>query len=282
MCQLDESVTQLREKRAHWTDCLVSDDVNSIQNQLTRMTWNITVFRVLMEEALPRAPDAEGGGKQLNGPLLRLLQESFLESLLLGFRRLMDRGGLDGDRGVNSLRSLLDDISEHSHLLTRGAIIQLGPPDTMNSGNRGGDFLHAWADTKHRQIDNLTGLAEDPDDRIPRHLFDDRRKTLETDFESAKAMINQEIAHAATPQSRSRFHYQRITWDDLYKLHAELCKSAHFLDRLICESGLGSFLPIQIGGGEVDYLSRTNVAARATGLPQENTFELKEVRMRSP
>lgn len=62
MFMCDACIEQLRDKRRQWIDCLDGDDVNSICNQLLRMTWNITAFRVLMEAAFDLAPDADEGG----------------------------------------------------------------------------------------------------------------------------------------------------------------------------------------------------------------------------
>jgi len=262
MIMCDAHLEQLREKRRQWIECLDGEDDNSITNQLTKMTWNITAFRVLMENAFDLAPVAEEGGKQLNWLLFGLLQESFLESLLLGLRRLMDPAVLAGPRGVCSLVSLLRDIGNHAHLLTRDAIIQLGPPDgIMKDGNHGDMFLQAWRCIRNRLIDELTRR---PHDWIPRELFDRRRETLEKTFKDLEPLINTKIAHAATVEScksRPRFDYPKILWSHLYDLHGDLCKTAHFLHNLICETGMNSFLPV-FQGHEFQYLSRPIVAKK--------------------
>jgi hypothetical protein len=257
MVMCDAHIEQLRDKREQWIDCLDGNDVHSIANQLTQMTWNLTAFRVLME-AYDLAPDADEGGKQTNGLLFGLLQESFLASLLLGIRRLMDKERLGGNRGVYSLWSLLKDISEHSHLLTRDAIIRLGPPGE----NHGQLWLQDWPTIKDSLIDDLTGIAENertPNDRVPRVVFDSKCDTLSDKFHRVEKLINKEIAHAATPESRGSVNYNGILWSDLYDLHADLCKTAHFLQDLISESGWISFLPV-LRGHEFQYLSRSIVS----------------------
>lgn len=179
----------------------------------------------------------------------------------MGLRRLMDKekNGLYGKRGVYSLWALLDDVGRHSHLLVRDAIIRLGPPQKERCGEV---FRHDWACTKNQFIDELVGVSDakrSPHDRIPQDLFDTRRKTLEGKFANAENLINKEIAHPATPDSRRGFNYQEILWGDLYDFHAELCKTAHFLQDIISESGMNSFLrPFQ--GDELQYLSRPMVA----------------------
>jgi len=256
----DAHVEQLRDKRQQWIDCLEGEDVNSITKQLTRMTWNITAFRVLMEECFDRAPNGEGGGKQVNWLLVELLKESFLASLLLALRRLMDNAGLDGNRSVYSLWSLLKDISEHSHLLTRDAIIRLGPPGE----NHGQLWLQDWSKFKHSVIDGLTGVAEDQRssvDRIPYDVFGRRRKKLQEKFQNVENLINKEIAHAATPKSRGGVNYQGIRWGDLYGFHGELCKAAHFLLDIVSKTGMDSFLPV-FQGDEFQYLSQPIVAKK--------------------
>jgi hypothetical protein len=267
MALCDAHFEQLRDKTQQWIDCLDGEDLNSITNQLTRLTWNITAFRVLVEEAYDLASDAPEGCKQLNGLLFRLLQESFLESLLMGLRRLMDseRDGLNGKRGVYSLSALLKDVSEHSHLLTRGAIVRLGPPDgSIQDQRRGVEFIEAWTRSRNQLVDELVSVTENnrkTEDRIGRHVFDGRRRMLEVKFTMAEGLINKKIAHAATPRSRQGFNFDRVHWDDLYGLHAELCKTTHFLQDLISESGMSSLLPM-FQGDEFDYLARPIVAEK--------------------
>lgn len=254
MAVCDAHIEQLRDKRQQWIDCLDGKDINSIRNQLARMTWNITAFRVLMEDVFDRAPDTEEGGKQVNWLLVELLKESFLASILLALRRLMDKAGIDGKRGVISLWSLLKDISDHSHLMTRDAIIHLGPP-----GEKHGDlWLQDWLKLKHSLVDQLTETDEgsrSPSDRIPRSVFDRQSKTLQDKFKNVEKLINKEIAHAASPESRGSVKYDGILWSDPYDLHAELCKTSHFLQDIISETGMNSFLPV-FQGDEFQYLSR--------------------------
>jgi hypothetical protein len=107
MAVCDARVEQLRDKRKQWKECLDGEDSNCIAKQLNRMTWNITAFRVLMEDAVPLAQDAEEGGKQINRLLFNLLQDSFSESLLMALcdsPPLSDSGGAfflrRNDRGV--------------------------------------------------------------------------------------------------------------------------------------------------------------------------------------
>lgn len=242
MVVCDTCANQLREKVQQWHACLIGEDANSVENQLRRMTWDITVFRVLME-VHRLAPDTAHGGKRLNGMLFNLLHGTFSASLLLGFRRLMDKNGLDGNRGVYSLASLLKDVSRNAHVLTRSAILEPGPGDSRRIDQ---EFLSDWKESKNHQIDRLIGIDDElqrsPADQIPSNLFDDRLISLQEHFGPVESLVNKAIAHAATPKSRGEYDFESIPFDDLYAFHAELCRAAHFLRSLFSDAALHSFL----------------------------------------
>jgi hypothetical protein len=258
----DVCLDQLRKTRTEWIRWLCGEDVNSIDQQLTRMTWDITVYRMVVE-AHRLAPDAVEGGKQLNGPVFRLLHRCFSESLLLGFRRLMDKEALNGKHGVYSLWSLLDDIGRNSHLLTRDTIVRLGSEDSLREHWRGNqEYLNDWAFARNKLIDEWIGIAEAErslGDQIPAKLFDDRRQLLEQKFAPVKPLVDKAIAHAATPESRGSSAFEPMLLDDLYKFHAELCKTAHFIQTFISDTAISSFLATPLYD-QFQYLSRPIVA----------------------
>jgi hypothetical protein len=82
------------------------------------MIWNAAAFRMI-NEARRHAPQNQHGAPCVNALLHALLDRCFFESQMLAVRRQLDDDGLRGKRGVFSLRSLLDDLSEHRAILTR-------------------------------------------------------------------------------------------------------------------------------------------------------------------
>ena len=262
MATCDPRIVQLREKRAKWLGWLCGEDVNTIEQQLIRMTWNVTVYRIAIE-AHRLAPSAEEGGKQLNGPLFRMLHLCFVESFLLGIRRLMEDEGTDGKWGVYSLKALLKDMSENVHLLTRSAIIGVGPDESSGTHwKSNSEYSADWTYARNQMIDKWVALTEaerSPLDQISASLFDDPRTLLEQKFRTVKLVVDKAIAHAATEMSRGEVHFENIPLDDLYGLHAEMCKTAHFLRNLISDSMMSSFLPNPLYD-QFQYLSRPIVA----------------------
>lgn len=124
-------VANLREKRNKWLDWLNGDDRHSIANQLNQLAWDMASFEMVVE-LYRLAPDAPEGGKKLNGLIFGLLERCFLQSLLLGFRRLMDDPGPDGPRGVYSLKRLLEYLSANASLLTRESLLAIEVEDRNN------------------------------------------------------------------------------------------------------------------------------------------------------
>lgn len=252
----DAHLNELREKRKQWNDCLNGEDVNTITSQLARMTWDIVAFRVLVEAH--NLGTEEVRSERFNAFPFRLLHKCFSESLLIGFRRLMDNCGLDGNRGVYSLASLLKDIHKSSHLLTREAITSLLREELQrrySDSKMVGNFI----EIKHEMIDKLTGIAtvrRTPNDQIPSDLFEERLNRLKDKFEAAEKLINKVIAHAATKESRNGNDVEPLRFDDLYEFHAELCKTAHMVQCVITDTSDLSFLPtIPPSDGEFQSLT---------------------------
>jgi hypothetical protein len=264
MVVCDHRIHQLRDKMKEWTACLAGEDDNSIFNQLRRASWNIAAYRVLVEEVHRIAPNSEEGGKQLDPILFGLLHSCFSDSLLMTLRRLMGKEGLHGKRGVNSLPSLLGELSQNYHLLTRETIIAVGPDKCVDdSKDADAHSGSTWEKLRNYSIDHWTNVSEaqrSPRDCIPQAQFEKRCEALERGFEAAAQLINKGIAHAATLESRRGTVITPISFAELYSFHAELCKSAHFLNSLLRSSGTPSFL-MELPDAAFKYLSRPIVSA---------------------
>jgi len=246
MTTCDFCMNQLRDRHKQWNDCLNGDDVNSISHQLDRMTRDITDFRVLLE-AHQLASERDGNAKWINEFPFRLLHKCFSESLLLSFRRLMDGEGRDEKHGVYSLLSLLNDMIKHSHLLTREAVVRVTSENLeAESEQQDDEFFRDMETSRNRTIDRVIGVEEQnrsPSDVVPAKIFEEKRKELAKQFEPVKILVNKLVAHAATPTSRDNADIQPLIFEELYKFHEALCRTAHYIQDLILNTSSSHFLP---------------------------------------
>ena len=120
----NKTIEQFRTRRDLWIECFNGNDPHSIMNQICRMVWNTAAFQVI-NEARRLARPAEENTVQLSGLIHELIDEGFFEGQLLAIRRLTDTYPITDDsrgRDVWSLTSLLDDMRNHVHLMTRGKL----------------------------------------------------------------------------------------------------------------------------------------------------------------
>ncbi len=249
----------LAENREEWIEALSGDDQHSIMNQIQEMIWDAAAWRVV-NEARRLAPKDSEGGVQLNNLMFGLLDKVFFESQLATVRRLTDREGMQGKRGVCSLVGLIADISKHRELLTREAIfdaegleynyepIQVSRMEYVQARQAAGEM--AWDvpealrwernERRHKQIDRLTGVESSDRqlcDILQCEMLANLKKKIEKPCEDLIVYATKFIAHAATPESREtkKADEIEITLSDVWEAHKVLCEVARFL--AICVLG---------------------------------------------
>src|SRR5690348_6622377 len=98
-----------RERRAQWIFWLMGDDQHSIWTQISSLLWDINLFQTINDLRRMGAehPTSEVG---FNNSVLRMLDAGFVATQVTSIRRLTDRQPRDPDKGVISLRRLVDEI----------------------------------------------------------------------------------------------------------------------------------------------------------------------------
>ncbi|MBF0572019.1 MAG: hypothetical protein HQL12_09150 [Candidatus Omnitrophica bacterium] len=262
----DMCFNKLKARRDLWVACFSLKDRNSIINQVYQMVWNAAVFR-LINEARRITPDNPQGHKEINGTLHYFIDECFFDSQLLAVRRLTDGYPLDGERGVFSLLSLLNDMKANASLMRRGNLFLVEGNEydyeaiehralaygleQMKSGQRV-IFTPPELDShpmklRHEQIDVLSGVKENqrtPNDCIREEIFDRLIKKIKSATNEIKVYVDKNIAHASTLESRAFYNAEQvsITLGYLWEAHKIICQVVHFINAYILFDGSGGFL----------------------------------------
>lgn len=253
------------KKQKAWVDCLVGRDRNSVFNQIHRMVWNAAVFNVI-NEGRRTAPLTPEGGPALNGMVHRFIDQCFFQNQMVAIRRLVDKGGLHGRRGIYSLGSLIADMMQHVHLLTRcnlmtAAGLPMDPDPIRNLANRyieehcGGaeegvmvppELDYERIEERHAEIDKLCGVRPNKragGDTVKATFLCAMLKKLDG-CRAVATHVNKFIAHAATPESRSEVKADeaRLTLKHLRAAHEVICRVAVCLDRFLLTGACHGFV----------------------------------------
>ena len=249
-------------KREQWIDWLSGDDRHSVAKQITAMTWDAAVFR-MVNEARKYAPAASDGNVQLNGMTHDLLNRCFFKSQAIAIRRL-----LDPRSDTYSLYHLIDDMSQNVSLMTRAHILAAeGKPydyeplkrammEYLQRESVDGDGCNVpsglvWWDVenRHKEIDRLSGVApvhRHPEDTVRAELFQNMKQHLVDQQADIRTWVNKFIAHAASPDSRAIVDADKVkpTLGHLWDMHALACKIATFVGAAVLGDSFTSPLPV--------------------------------------
>ena len=263
---------KFKEKMEIWKECISGKDQNSIINQLSTMSWNAAVFRVI-NEARKNAATNEKGEFKLNAMVHNFINNCFFENQITTIRRLTDNYPIYGEMGVYSLVSLLQDMKKNIKLLTRANIIKINGleydpepvkakfyqymHEQMKNGNTtcsipcGLDFY--GIEREHKYLDALTQTTPEKrsfDDLVAESIIDKLIAKVVSVASNAKNHVDKYIAHSATPESREidindKAEDVKITLGYIYETTKTLCQIAAFLDAyLISRISHVGFLPI--------------------------------------
>ncbi|MEW5716904.1 hypothetical protein AB1462_31945, partial [Pseudomonas sp. SB113] len=86
------------QRIAMWRDAF-ADKRTGIHQTIQDLLWNYAAFRTTVR-IVRLANDARGARPPLNQMIFNMVSEGFWSGLLLGTRRLLDRGPLSGPKGV--------------------------------------------------------------------------------------------------------------------------------------------------------------------------------------
>jgi hypothetical protein len=263
------SLDLLKERRKIWLDCLTGSDQHSIVQQLFRMIWNFGAFHIVNECRRIAQPIGNGNVK-LNALVNELIDECFFESQFSAIRRLVDEYPIADHpqkRDVYSLVSLINDMEEHSQLLTRINLFKAEGREydcekiksefekyllnNSNNLNRAvwvpPELSWHFIETRHSQIDLLTDVKHErsPEDMVKKELFTSLKSKIAEACNGVKNYANKFIAHAATPGSRAinGSDEMNVTLGGLRETQKTIFKITHFLNVYLLGTGDGLGLP---------------------------------------
>ena len=265
-CDVEDAnaLQDYRSKRAEWIGWLSADSENDIWTQLSRMTWNDAVFR-LINEARRLTADSGQRCSIHNRMLDGFAVEGYLAIQLLTVRRLTDRR-----RNTISLYRLVHDVKRSRRLITRenyvsfdGVPYDYGPAqqEAMNQALHRADdediehlpspALSSWikSATRHKMFDRISN--KDAPNRCRTDLIDD------IVLERFHSMVGREcygelleiadnfLAHAGGPYMRTRSRKDiKITLDLIADAHHKLLTACHILSTAILNYADRNWLPV--------------------------------------
>jgi hypothetical protein len=223
-----DALIKYRVKRDEWLRWyeLNEGEPNSIQQQLFGMFFIDMTYRILSE-----AGQAQGSSKvPPQSPLLaQLLDQGSVATQVLAIRRLLDKR-----KDVVSVRRLLDDLSDHRHLITREIYVCYNGlpydaesweklPQTIETKMWGidapglGNYLGSRE--RHKTFDSLSEISpanRTRGDLIRASIFDKLNQWLDS-IPAAKliTLSHKFFAHAASLASLGSLQYSGIMLKDI-------------------------------------------------------------------
>ncbi|WNV09789.1 hypothetical protein [Tardiphaga sp. 709] len=206
------------ESIARWRDAF-RDDTTGINKTVQDLLRDYAAFRTVIK-TVRLANEREGTDPPLNQMLFNLVSQGFWSSLLLGTRRLLDKGGSSGKKGVNSIWSVVQDVEASQDWLNRKIYVervlhaqydldrlqQEAYDQVVAANGRAvwGDPELIKSDAAHRHFDALSGVSQSkrkPQDLISPLIFDKLKKRL-ADLDHISRHVSSHVAHAGNKQSR--------------------------------------------------------------------------------
>lgn len=226
------------EKRSEWKRCLIDDRINSIDKQIIEMIKNDTFFRTF-NEARKIAVNSNYSNIGLNGPLMRLLDEGFIELQVMAIRRLTDRNFINPKKAVISMIRIIDDIKANNKLFTRENFICYDGT-SYNEPHISDKNMFHWT-TRQDNFDKLSDVNPQNRSRtdiLQKSILDALKSTLKV-CGDIREFANKFVAHAADPTSYSSISYN-ITFEKLDECYQAITKAGKFLSSvLIYEEEIG-------------------------------------------
>jgi hypothetical protein len=251
----------MRYRIERWKQVYDTEE-NAITRTLSKMAWDLVAFSCLVE-VVRQAPDTQDA-KHLNGMFIDMLASGFWASTMQGIRRLVEKGPIEGHRGVCSLGSLIQDArAARSHLTREVYVCDIAglPYNYEKTREQGWAYLTAhppgeavwmpreiqWEPSgqRHVEFDWLSG--SEPGNSTPADLI--REEVLIglevrlSQLEGIVEHVNVEIAHSATEASRQGRVLDQWRLSDAKVALKELAQIAELVGRWFCYSGIGTVLP---------------------------------------
>lgn len=274
-----------RARRLKWMQWLNGQDPHSVSRQIYSMLWDYALFCSVNELRRIAVTEPESG-TGFNGPVICLFDAGFVATQATTIRRLIEEPQSNPKFAVISLRSILKDIKENTHLLTRENYVcydglpydhETAHQQWLSTLPRDTGGVHssvlptsgptAWHNSElvHKSFDRLSGASEknrERTDTIRAEIF----VSLESQISSCrdiKKYVDKFIAHASTPETRVGLsdEQQGMTLDRLKAYHKTIYQVAGFISaQLLYETNLGG-LPVP----QFDHLENLDKCWTTTG-----------------
>jgi hypothetical protein len=274
---------EFMKKHEEWCKAIGGTDRNAIIPQLYRLSWDAAVYRVINEARglVPRDPD---GGRQINPMLHHLLDDCFFRVQAMSIRRLTAKERTKGKTAAYSLRSLVRDMMQNIHLLTRENLLSVNgiPMDVEVSRQAERDYVRTQSpagdagfmippgldadrmEERHALIDRICGVRDakrELSDQMKATVFSEMLKRLDKTKDIC-TWVNKFVAHAATPESRAHEKADdvQVTLGHLWRAHEILCRVASTLDCWFLNRRIHTFVPL-VECNKFKHIDRPLVAA---------------------
>lgn len=245
-----------------WRDAF-TDDRTGIHRTIQDLLWNYAAFRTTIR-IVYLANATRGARPPLNQMIFNLVAEGFWSSLLLGTRRLLDKGSIQGKRGVYSIRSVIKDVEACQPWLNRRVYVEQvlcaqydldrlqqeqhealvkakggpvwGSPDLIKS------------EAAHCHFDSLSSVSpsqRSATDLISPAMFAKIEARL-VDLEGIADHVSSHVAHAGNKQSREHKELDNFDIRDAHKVLKQLKEIADLVGVWFANEG-GAGLATYIG-----------------------------------
>lgn len=250
-----KQIEPIEESWKFWFEVIFGGDQNSISQQMVRAIWDDVVFKLIIEcwqIETERNPDQP----HLNQRFSEFLVRSYIDNQATVIRRISDTYPLRGDRGVFSLKSLVEEIKLRRDEITRKKFFEIldltydvnnGKERyrkpifiTVNEGPSGlisKDHDTALSKYMHEYFDEISGVCSKestPNDLPSQEFFTFIEKKFE-DFARISLYTTKNLAHASTPYSRQadQLGEIRISFQEIWNAHRDIFIILNLLSRLL-------------------------------------------------
>lgn len=221
-----ENLNRFRDKRAEWISWLLGNDAHSIWRQISSLLWDNTLFMTIndLRRLAAERPDESVG---FNSAVMRMFDAGFIATQVTAIRRLTDKQPQGPDKGVISLRRLVEDIKSNRDFITREIhvafdglpydyasirdawiekrVSQKKASATFEWMPTAGSEAWSMAELAHKNFDRLSGCSNPEsrsrNDLIASKVFDLLIDRLDT-CQDVRKYTDKFVAHAAEPASR--------------------------------------------------------------------------------
>lgn len=236
-----ENFEKYQKKRAEWEKLLVGDEHHAIQDQIHSMIRDDLSFRIFNEAQKIGSKNSSSCSQ--NGFLARSMLRGYVLGQGISLRKLTEKNPRDKNKGVISLRRILDDICDSQSLLTREVYVSFdGIPYDWNEAEegmyndnpiesvswRGIPRTYSISQIRHQQFDLLSGVKSESRcrwNRIQSSVFDGMKRRLkESNVEDIIGRANKYLVHAADDVSRSTENFKNfsVTMNQISTVHCAI------------------------------------------------------------